>query len=203
MASTPATASASASAPASSTASRKRSSHPPLAASSCSSLSEAASTEQLNSAGDGIGGGVGPGGGAAASAASSGAGLVNNNVNKKPLIGDNNNVGGYEAVVHLKILIPSVAAGSIIGKGGETIAELQKTSGGRIKMSKAHDFYPGTNERVCLISGALEAVVHILEFINEKIREKPDPHARPAIDFDSKTSAEREKQVKPNIASSI
>lgn len=30
----------------------------------------------------------------------------------------------------------------------------------------------------------------------EKILEKPDPNAKPAIDFDNKQTAEREKQVK-------
>ena len=94
------------------------------------------------------------------------------------------------------MLIPSAAAGAIIGKGGETIAELQKQSGARIKMSKANDFYPGTNERVCLITGNLESVNTILNFINEKIREKPDPNARAAVDFDNKVTAEREKQIK-------
>lgn len=46
--------------------------------------------------------------------------------------------------VHLKILVPSVAAGAIIGKGGETIAQLQKEASARVKMSKANDFYPGS-----------------------------------------------------------
>lgn len=41
-------------------------------------------------------------------------------------------------------MVPSVAAGAIIGKGGETIASLQKDAGARVKMSKSHDFYPGT-----------------------------------------------------------
>lgn len=41
------------------------------------------------------------------------------------------------------MLIPSVAAGAIIGKGGETIAEIQKNVGARVKMSKPNDFYPG------------------------------------------------------------
>lgn len=41
------------------------------------------------------------------------------------------------------MLVPSVAAGAIIGKGGETIAQLQKDTGARVKMSKSHDFYPG------------------------------------------------------------
>lgn len=43
----------------------------------------------------------------------------------------------------MKILVPSVAAGAIIGKGGETIAQIQKEAGARVKMSKANDFYPG------------------------------------------------------------
>ncbi|XP_022251645.1 RNA-binding protein Nova-2-like isoform X2 [Limulus polyphemus] len=97
---------------------------------------------------------------------------------------------------HFKILVPSVAAGAIIGKGGETIAQLQNESGARIKMSKANDFYPGTTERVCLITGSLEGITMIHEFITEKIREKPDPNAKMAIDFDHKQPAEREKQIK-------
>lgn len=48
--------------------------------------------------------------------------------------------------IHLKILVPSIAAGAIIGKGGETIAQVQKEAGARVKMSKANDFYPGKIE---------------------------------------------------------
>lgn len=97
---------------------------------------------------------------------------------------------------HFKILVPSVAAGAIIGKGGETIAQLQKETGTRVKMSKATDFYPGTRERVCLITGNIDGILKIHEFIMEKIKEKPDPNAKLAIDFDHKQPAEREKQVK-------
>lgn len=53
----------------------------------------------------------------------------------------------------------------------------------------------GTNERVCLISGTIDGVLKISEFIMEKIKEKPDPNAKMAIDFDHKQPAEREKQV--------
>ncbi|XP_045028237.1 RNA-binding protein Nova-2 isoform X2 [Daphnia magna] len=98
--------------------------------------------------------------------------------------------------IYLKVLVPSVAAGAIIGKGGETIAQVQKEVNARIKMSKANDFYPGTTERVCLIKGTTESVMSMLTFICEKIRDKPDPNAKPAMDFDSKTPAERDKQVK-------
>lgn len=94
------------------------------------------------------------------------------------------------------MLVPSVAAGAIIGKGGETIAQLQKDTTARIKMSKANDFYPGTTERVCLITGNVDAIMTVLSFIMEKIKEKPDPNAKQNLEFDSKHSAERDKQVK-------
>ena len=124
--------------------------------------------------------------------------------------------GQGDGTFHLKILVPSIAAGAIIGKGGETIAQLQKDTNARVKMSKANDFYPGTywkyyiqfmllyiyillysgtTERVCLITGSVDAILTVLQFIMEKIKEKPDPGAKPAIDFDHKQTAEREKQV--------
>ncbi|XP_054709687.1 RNA-binding protein Pasilla-like isoform X2 [Uloborus diversus] len=107
--------------------------------------------------------------------------------------------GQANGTYHFKILVPSVAAGAIIGKGGETIAQLQKEAGARVKMSKATDFYPGTTERVCLITGSVEGILRIHEFIMEKVKEKPDPNAKMAIDFDHKQPAEREKQVSLNV----
>ncbi|XP_048738177.1 RNA-binding protein Pasilla-like isoform X9 [Ostrea edulis] len=102
------------------------------------------------------------------------------------------NQGGGDNV-HLKILVPSIAAGAIIGKGGETIAQVQKEAGARVKMSKANDFYPGTTERVCLIMGAVEAVKRVHCFIMEKIREKPDPNPKPE---ETNKNFERHRQVK-------
>jgi len=104
--------------------------------------------------------------------------------------------------VNLKILVPAVASGAIIGKGGETIAEIQKQTGTRIKMSKANDFYPGTTERVGLLQGPPDSVLMVMDFITEKIMEKPDPTAKPAIDFDNKICAEREKQIKVIVPNS-
>lgn len=49
----------------------------------------------------------------------------------------------------LKMLIPSTAAGSIIGKGGQTIAQLQRDTGTNVKLSKANDFYPGLWNLCC------------------------------------------------------
>lgn len=63
--------------------------------------------------------------------------------------------------------MPAAAAGRIIGKGGTTIAQLQKDAGARVKMSKASEFYPGTTERVCLISGPIEGILKINDFFME------------------------------------
>lgn len=70
-------------------------------------------------------------------------------------------------IYHFKILVPAAAAGRIIGKGGTTIAQLQKDAGARVKMSKASEFYPGTTERVCLISGPIEGILQINDFFME------------------------------------
>ncbi|XP_051965715.1 RNA-binding protein Nova-1-like isoform X3 [Xyrauchen texanus] len=80
---------------------------------------------------------------------------------------------GEEGEYFLKVLIPSYAAGSIIGKGGQTIVQLQKETGATIKLSKSKDFYPGTTERVCLIQGTVEALNNVHDFIAEKVREMP------------------------------
>ncbi|KAI8787819.1 RNA-binding protein Nova-1 isoform X3 [Biomphalaria glabrata] len=105
--------------------------------------------------------------------------------------------------IHLKILVPSVAAGAIIGKGGETIAQIQKEAGARVKMSKANDFYPGTTERICLIMGAPDAVRQVNNFIMEKIREKPESNpTTPTKPDDAKNNFERHRQVKILIPNS-
>ncbi|XP_037911764.1 RNA-binding protein Nova-1 isoform X5 [Hermetia illucens] len=106
-----------------------------------------------------------------------------------------NDTTSGDAAYHFKILVPAVAAGAIIGKGGETIASLQKDAGARVKMSKSHDFYPGTQERVCLITGSVDAIMTVLDFIMDKIREKPDL-ATKINDIETKQTQERDKQVK-------
>ena len=53
----------------------------------------------------------------------------------------------------LKLLVSNNVAGSIIGRSGQTISELQTQSSTRIKISQSGDFYPGTQDRVCLVQG--------------------------------------------------
>lgn len=100
----------------------------------------------------------------------------------------------------LKILIPAYAAGSIIGKCGQTITQLQKDSGAVIKLSKAKDFYPGTTERIGLVTGDAPALKQVFQFMTEKTYEFPVPKDMAIINGD------RHKQVKiivPNTTAGL
>ncbi|URE21734.1 RNA-binding protein [Musa troglodytarum] len=60
-------------------------------------------------------------------------------------------------------------AGCIIGKGGLTITEFQSQSGARIQLSRNHEVFPGTSDRIILISGTLSEVMKAMELILEKL----------------------------------
>ncbi|XP_013170572.1 PREDICTED: RNA-binding protein Nova-2 isoform X4 [Papilio xuthus] len=116
-----------------------------------------------------------------------------------PLANGHGNITSHFAVeptYHFKVLVPSMVAGAIIGKGGETIAQLQKDTGARVKMSKSHDFYPGTTERACLITGSVDGIMMVLDFIMEKIKEKPELVKPFPEGVDTKMPQDRDKQVK-------
>ena len=58
-----------------------------------------------------------------------------------------------------KFMVSNKDAGTIIGRGGSTIASLQNKSGARIKVSNSNEYFPGTQERVVLILGSVPQVV--------------------------------------------
>jgi len=99
-----------------------------------------------------------------------------------------------EDCLHLKLLIPSSSSGAIIGKGGETIAEIQKNTGTKMKMSKANDYYPGTTERVLLVTGTKDAIEDVVNMVVSKIAQFMGEKraSRPEMDDGS----DREKQIK-------
>ncbi|CAH8647471.1 unnamed protein product [Schistosoma mattheei] len=96
--------------------------------------------------------------------------------------------------VQLKILVPSIAAGAVIGKSGEAIGRIQKDTNTKVKISKQDEFYPGTTERVCLIIGSFDGVITVHNYIMDRIMEKPDPN--PNTTGEGRLNVERHKQVK-------
>ncbi|XP_020275797.1 protein BTR1-like [Asparagus officinalis] len=88
-----------------------------------------------------------------------------------------------EKPTHIRFLVSNTAAGSIIGKGGSTINEFQSQSGARIQLSRNHEFFPGTSDRIIMVSGALSEVVKAMELILEKLLSE----AEESSDVDSRS----------------
>lgn len=76
------------------------------------------------------------------------------------------NPANYPAA--LKLLVSNNVAGSIIGRAGQTISELQTQSNSRIKLSQTGDYYPGTQDRVCLVQGEPENVKAAVRLLLER-----------------------------------
>ncbi|XP_022743472.1 protein BTR1 isoform X3 [Durio zibethinus] len=74
-----------------------------------------------------------------------------------------------EKPTHIKFLVSNAAAGSVIGKGGSTITEFQSKSGARIQLSRNHEFFPGTSDRIIMVSGTIDEVLKAMELILAKL----------------------------------
>lgn len=70
----------------------------------------------------------------------------------------------------------NTAAGCIIGKGGSTITDFQSQSGARIQLSRNHEFFPGTSDRIIMISGAFNEVLKAMGLILEKLLSEVEFH---------------------------
>lgn len=71
--------------------------------------------------------------------------------------------------VGIKLLISNAAAGVVIGRSGQNRAKLQSLSDARIQLSRANTYYPGTTERVLLLSGTIKGVLTALYHIMLKL----------------------------------
>ena len=57
------------------------------------------------------------------------------------------------------MLVSNKDAGTVIGRGGQTISGMQNKSGSRIRVSNNNEYFPGTMDRVVMISGPTAEVV--------------------------------------------
>ncbi|RVW97712.1 Protein BTR1 [Vitis vinifera] len=74
-----------------------------------------------------------------------------------------------EKSTYIRFLVSNAAAGSVIGKGGSTINDFQSQSGARIQLSRNHEFFPGTSDRIIMISGATNEIIKAMELILAKL----------------------------------
>ncbi|MBA0837631.1 hypothetical protein Goarm_009773, partial [Gossypium armourianum] len=80
-----------------------------------------------------------------------------------------------EKPTYVRFLVSNAAAGSVIGKGGSTITEFQSKSGARIQLSRGHEFFPGTSDRIIMVSGAID---DILKALNIKDNDDAEPRTK-------------------------
>ncbi|PNT22400.1 hypothetical protein POPTR_008G030700v4 [Populus trichocarpa] len=100
-----------------------------------------------------------------------------------------------EKPTYIKLLVSNAAAGSVIGKGGATITDFQSQSGARIQLSKNYEFFPGTSDRIILISGGIDDALKALELIIAKLLSEI-----PTEDGDDAEPRMRVRLVVPNNA---
>lgn len=77
-----------------------------------------------------------------------------------------------EKPTFIKFLVSNLDAGCIIGRGGSTITEIQALSGARIQLSRNHEFFPGTSDRIIMISGVFDEIMKATDLILEKLANK-------------------------------
>lgn len=74
-----------------------------------------------------------------------------------------------KGLASIRFLITNAAAGSVIGKGGVTINEFQSQSGARIQLSRNHEYFPGTSDRIIALNGTIKEVLTAFHLILSKI----------------------------------
>merc|ERR550525_297830 len=77
------------------------------------------------------------------------------------------------------MLVPSNVSGHIIGQGGETIAELRRSSCTNIMMSKANELFPGTQDRVSLINGSKDSISDVVKLLVKLMKQRLDELGEP------------------------
>ncbi|KAL6586324.1 hypothetical protein OROMI_001312 [Orobanche minor] len=74
-----------------------------------------------------------------------------------------------EKATYLRFLLSNAEAGSIIGKGGSTINDIQSQSGARIQLSRNFEYFPGTSDRIIMVSGRVDDILKAVDLILSKL----------------------------------
>ncbi|CAO1616099.1 unnamed protein product [Sympodiomycopsis kandeliae] len=99
-------------------------------------------------------------------------GLVVRRINDEPF--DQASLPGSRAVT-IRFIIPNSRMGSIIGKGGAKIKEIQEASGARLNAGE--HMLPGSTERVLSVLGVADAVHIAVYYVGTILLEHPDRNA--------------------------
>jgi far upstream element-binding protein len=121
-----------------------------------------------DSRGEGLGGGAGAGAGAGGR---SSAGPPRNDTPRRDGPG-----GGGPDKINDAVYVPSDAVGMIIGKGGETIREMQSTTGCKINVAQSSG--PGETQREIALIGSRDSIARAKQAIDEKVEAVVSPYKK-------------------------
>eukprot|EP01018_Ginkgo_biloba_P020356 Gb_41492 [translate_table: standard] len=94
---------------------------------------------------------------------------------------------GNKTISSIRFLVSNAAAGSVIGKGGATVSDFQTQSGARIQLSRNHEYFPGTADRIISLSGTINEILTAFNLILSKLLNEAEDNT----DVDQKASQVR------------
>lgn len=72
--------------------------------------------------------------------------------------------------ITVQLGVPDTRVGSILGRGGKTLTEIQAVSHTKIRISQRGEFIPGTQNRVVTITGSTtQDVEHAQNLVNQRL----------------------------------
>ncbi|KAG9008029.1 hypothetical protein FRB94_013794 [Tulasnella sp. JGI-2019a] len=122
-------------------------------------------------------------------------GLIVRRINDEPF--DVPSVPGSRAVT-IKFIIPNSRMGSVIGRGGSKIKEIQEASGARLNASEG--MLPGSTERVLSVSGVADAI-HIATYYVGNILIEAGPPATGTSSYRPSSSRTSQPRSHPSSSS--
>ena len=75
----------------------------------------------------------------------------------------------------IKFLVPIYTAGAIIGAKGSEINKLKQETETQVHLSEAQEYFPGTRERVVVVTGMEHSVIEVFRRVNTKLRNEDIP----------------------------
>ena len=96
----------------------------------------------------------------------------------------------------VKFLLPNFVSGMIIGSAGSTVSRLMENSHTIIKFSPGRELYPGTADRVCIVTGSISDIVEAVRMIFATMSQS-------AKSDELQESLRRFKMIVSNIASGM
>eukprot|EP00899_Mesostigma_viride_P029329 jgi/Mesvir1/9581/Mv25619-RA.1 len=85
-----------------------------------------------------------------------------------------NSEDGSSGHSSVRLVVPNMVCGAIIGKGGATIRTFSEDSGASIKLSSQDQNMPGVTDRVVTITGTVDQQLRAVALIVTKISEDPN-----------------------------